>query len=124
MPNSADPDQLASLDLHCLQRQGVSGFSRTSFKYINCFASEHSKEVFLLQVRFVRSFPLVCLFYVVLFYLVAFCNETLAFSVIVAISGIYLNFTPRTHMATVFRTHSQNKTKEKMGNALVCQFLG
>ena len=32
MANSADPDQLASstdLDLHCLQMQGVSGFSRT-----------------------------------------------------------------------------------------------
>ena len=31
MPNSADPDQLATseaneLDLHCLQRQGISGF--------------------------------------------------------------------------------------------------
>ena len=30
MANSADPDQLATdLDLHCLQRQGISGFSRT-----------------------------------------------------------------------------------------------
>ena len=34
MPSSADPNQLASeeptdLDLHCLQRQGISGFSRT-----------------------------------------------------------------------------------------------
>ena len=31
MAKSADPDQLASsdLDLHCLQRQGISGFSRT-----------------------------------------------------------------------------------------------
>ena len=34
MANSADPDQLASLkptdmDLHCLQMQGISGFSRT-----------------------------------------------------------------------------------------------
>ena len=35
MANSADPDQLASsekptdLDLHCLQRQDISGFSRT-----------------------------------------------------------------------------------------------
>ena len=30
MTNSADPDQLASdLDLHCLQRQGISGSSRT-----------------------------------------------------------------------------------------------
>ena len=34
MANSADPDQLAStdLDLHCLQMQGVSGFSRTMVK--------------------------------------------------------------------------------------------
>ena len=34
MANSADPDQLPSskqtdLDLHCSQRQGISGFSRT-----------------------------------------------------------------------------------------------
>ena len=34
MANSADPDQLASsaptdLDLHCLQREGISRFSRT-----------------------------------------------------------------------------------------------
>ena len=34
MANSADPDQLAfqkptDLDLHCLQRQDISGFSRT-----------------------------------------------------------------------------------------------
>ena len=33
MANSADPDQLAQkptdLDLHCLQRQDISGFSRT-----------------------------------------------------------------------------------------------
>ena len=36
MTNSADPDQLASkptdLDLHCLQSQGISGFSRTRVK--------------------------------------------------------------------------------------------
>ena len=37
MANSADPDQLASseatdLDLHCLQRQGIAGFSRTGVK--------------------------------------------------------------------------------------------
>ena len=35
--NSADPDQLASekptdLDLHCLQKQCISGFSRTRVK--------------------------------------------------------------------------------------------
>ena len=35
MANSAEPDQLASptdLDLHCLQRQGISGFRRTRVK--------------------------------------------------------------------------------------------
>ena len=34
MANSADSDQLASsdLDLHCLQRQDISGFSRTRVK--------------------------------------------------------------------------------------------
>ena len=38
MANSADPDQLASeadLDLHCLQRHGISGFSRTRVKTSN-----------------------------------------------------------------------------------------
>ena len=39
MVDSADPDQLASeeatdLDLHCLQRQGPSEFSRTSVKLL------------------------------------------------------------------------------------------
>ena len=35
MANSADPDQLASdLYLHCLQRQDISGFSRTRVKNI------------------------------------------------------------------------------------------
>ena len=42
MSNSADPDQLASSDLHCLQRQGISGFSRTRD---NCKCS------FLLDVK-------------------------------------------------------------------------
>ena len=36
MTNSAELDQLASkppnLNLHCLQRQGISGFSRTKVK--------------------------------------------------------------------------------------------
>ena len=40
MSNSADPDQLASseannLELHWLQKQGISGFSRTRVK-ISC----------------------------------------------------------------------------------------
>ena len=37
MTNSADPDQLASptdLDLHCLQRHGIYGFSRTRVNVI------------------------------------------------------------------------------------------
>ena len=38
MTKSADPDQLGSkssdLDPHCMQRQGISGFSRTG---VNCF---------------------------------------------------------------------------------------
>ena len=33
MANSADPDQLPTdLNLHCLQKQGISGFSRTIVK--------------------------------------------------------------------------------------------
>ena len=38
MANSADPDQLASSDLHCLQKQGISGFSRTR---VNTFLYMH-----------------------------------------------------------------------------------
>ena len=34
MTNSADSDQLASSDPHCLQRQGISGFSMTRVKYL------------------------------------------------------------------------------------------
>ena len=45
MTNSADPDQLASsadLDLHCLQKQDISGFSRfrvnkIMYKAENCY---------------------------------------------------------------------------------------
>ena len=37
MTNSADPDQLATdLDLHCLQRQDISGFSRTRVNINPC----------------------------------------------------------------------------------------
>ena len=32
MANSADPDQPTDLDLHCLQSQGISGFSKTRVK--------------------------------------------------------------------------------------------
>ena len=36
MTNSADPDQKPTdLDLHCLQRQGISRFSRTRVKIIS-----------------------------------------------------------------------------------------
>ena len=39
MANSADPDQLAptDLDLHCLQRHGIPGFSRTRVKNTTTF---------------------------------------------------------------------------------------
>ena len=41
MTNSADPDQLASdLNLHCLQRQGISGFSRTRVSRLYCTGNE------------------------------------------------------------------------------------
>ena len=36
MANSADPDQKPTdLDLHCLQRQDISGFSRTRVKKLD-----------------------------------------------------------------------------------------
>ena len=34
MANSADPDKVASSDLHCLQRQDIYGFSRARVKII------------------------------------------------------------------------------------------
>ena len=38
MANSADPDQLPTdLDLHCLQKQGISGFSRIRVNSMNSF---------------------------------------------------------------------------------------
>ena len=41
--NSADPDQKpADLDLHCLQRQEISGFSRTRVKRITCDSNDHA----------------------------------------------------------------------------------
>ena len=47
MTNSADPDQLASskptgLDLHCLQRQGISSFSRTR---VNAYMNSKSSDL-------------------------------------------------------------------------------
>ena len=49
MANSADPDQLASsdLDLHCLQRQCLSGFGRTRVKRMlfRHFAFSGNKEI-------------------------------------------------------------------------------
>ena len=43
MANSADP----GLDLHCLQRQGISGFSRTRVNtaYEKCWALANSAEL-------------------------------------------------------------------------------
>ena len=41
MENSADPDQPTDLDLHCLQRQGISEFSRTRVN-----SELHSANVF------------------------------------------------------------------------------
>ena len=59
MAHSADPDQLASsganlkkptdLDLHCLQRQGISGFSRTR---VNIALD---KELFSTQLLFLHK---------------------------------------------------------------------
>ena len=50
MANSADPDQLAStdLDLHCLQRQGISRFSRTRVKVSwRGVSNEYTQYVFV-----------------------------------------------------------------------------
>ena len=47
MANSADLDQLASqkptdLDLHCFQRQGISGFSKTRVNALSKTVAEDS----------------------------------------------------------------------------------
>ena len=49
MANSADPDQLASkkptdLDLHCLERQSISGFSRIRIKKKKSSCNKEHKE--------------------------------------------------------------------------------
>ena len=53
MANSADPDQLASdLDLPCLQRQDISGFSRTRIK--SYFHKETKKiQCYMLEFKFI-----------------------------------------------------------------------
>ena len=53
MANSADPDQLTSsdLDLHYLQRQGISGFSRTR---VNNIYSKYVTSRSLMQVGMVQ----------------------------------------------------------------------
>ena len=63
MANSADPDQLADLDLHCLQRQSISGFSRTRVKL---FFHPKSTIISLISTRkhavvTQKSFTEVCL---------------------------------------------------------------
>ena len=57
MTNRADPDQLASLkptdlDLHSLQRQGISGFSRTGVEIDSKDPVRKSKKLFLLGNQF------------------------------------------------------------------------
>ena len=52
MANSADPDQLASkkptdLDLHCLQRQSISGFSRTRVNPLTILVFNFIKSILL-----------------------------------------------------------------------------
>ena len=51
MANSADPDQLAQkptdLDLHCLQRQGKSGFSRTRVNLQNKTSDKVHKHTYI-----------------------------------------------------------------------------
>ena len=42
MANNAVPDQLVSSDLHCLQRQGISGFSGTRIKKLYISLSRNS----------------------------------------------------------------------------------
>ena len=44
MANSADPYQANCLDLHCLQRQGISGFSRTRVKMSRFLISTRNKK--------------------------------------------------------------------------------
>ena len=53
MVNSADPDQLASEeDLNCLQRQGLSGFSRMRVKtYIRNWCRPRSNQPKLFAIQ-------------------------------------------------------------------------
>ena len=53
MTNNADPDQLASsdLDLHCLQRQGISEFSRTRVKNTQKKLNNGNKYLSLAELK-------------------------------------------------------------------------
>ena len=54
MENSADPNQLASSDLHCLQRQGISGHSRTRVNrvlFLDCILKQFIFDLLSFQSR-------------------------------------------------------------------------
>ena len=62
MANSEDPDQLASptdLDLHCLQRQAISRFSRTSIKTMTVIDQLAIQKVWLTVVNHGDFWPLI-----------------------------------------------------------------
>ena len=52
MTNSADPDHWLlkkpiDLDLHCLQRQGIFGFSKKELKYLESIKNIHNTSCFV-----------------------------------------------------------------------------
>ena len=56
MTKSVDPDQLASqkptdLDLHCLQRWGISEFIRTRVNLLYCHIIYLDKKVFIFSLQ-------------------------------------------------------------------------
>ena len=59
MISGADPDQLADqlasseptdLDLHCLQRQGISRFSRTRVKFCKRHRALNEQSLYLISI--------------------------------------------------------------------------
>ena len=58
MVKSADPDQFTDLDLHCLQRRGLSGLSR--FRVKACLSFVLDADMTLLRCEMVAPSILCC----------------------------------------------------------------
>ena len=56
MTNSADPEKPTDLDLHCLQRQCISGFSRTRLKKAKSIMDTQSASLIHRYIVFLENY--------------------------------------------------------------------